>query len=262
MADFNIKKHSSPKLKNPVLLAGLPGIGNVSKLAIDFIIEKLNPELVCEVTSSSFPPAVFIDDNDIISMPKIKLYSLKRTLRQDLLLLSGDIQPANEESSYELAKKIVAMAVDLGCKNILTLGGVGRPRPPEKLHLYCAASSTEALEEFKEKAGNFKFRDCESIANILGLSGLLVGEAKEQSIAGVTMLIETFGHPAHFGLEESKRILEVLKSLFNLNIKPADLDKDIEHERKDRNAIVQAIKQRKLASMQARKTNGDVSYIG
>ncbi len=30
-----------PKLNNPILIEGLPGIGNVGKVAVDFLIEEL-----------------------------------------------------------------------------------------------------------------------------------------------------------------------------------------------------------------------------
>lgn len=253
---LNIKTHSKPSLTNPTLIAGLPGIGNVSKLAIDFIIDKLKPELVAEITSNSFPPAVFIDDNNIVDLPTIKLYALKG--KQDLLLLTGDVQPASEEASFELANKVIELAKLLGCKKVLTLGGVGRSQPPKKPKLYCAATSKEVLENFKAQT-NAKFHDCDSISNIMGLAGLLLGAAKSIGSDGVTILVDTFAHPAHFGLEESKYLLELLKELFSLNIKPKELDDDIEDEKKDKAAITQALKQRKLANIQKQK---DTSYIG
>ena len=276
---LTIKTHSKPTLTDPVLIAGLPGIGNVSKLAIDFLVDKLAPELVLEITSTSFPPAVFIDDDDVIDLPSIKLYALKRAgkqdasnsgaakqdsprPKQDLLLLTGDVQPADEQASFELAKKIASAAIELGCKQIITLGGVGRPQPPGKLKIYCAASSTEALTEFKARVKKFKLHRCDSISNIMGLAGLLIGEAKAQGISGVTLLIDTFGHPMHFGLEESKHILELLKSLFDLSVKPAELDEDIADDKKERAAVAQAMKQRKIAELRRKKSAGGVSYIG
>jgi len=281
---LTIKTHAKPALNNPVLIAGLPGIGNVSKLAVDFLVDKLAPELVLEITSTSFPPAVFIDDDDIIDLPSIKLYALKRVLKQDasklgasgqsvsrrdvpkqdILILAGDIQPADEEASFELAKKIASAAIEMGCKQIITLGGVGRPQPPGKLRLYCAASSAEALTAFKAQAKQFKIHRCESISNIMGLAGLLVGEAKAQGISGVAILIDTFGHPMHFGIEESKHILELLKSLFALDIKPAELDDDLADDKKERvAAVARATKQRKIAEIQRKKSGAmGVSYIG
>ena len=249
-----IKKHTKPDLENPTLIAGLPGIGNVSKLAIDFIIDKLNPTLVAEITSNAFPPAVFIDDNDIIDLPTIKLYSLGK----DLLILTGDVQPANEEASHELAKKIVELAKELNCKNIITMGGVGRAHLPKKPKLFCTATSKEELVRFKESCKE-EFHSCDSIANIMGLAGLIPGVGKSLGIEGIVVLVDTFAHPAHFGLEESKKLLELLKELFNLNIKPEDLDEDIEDEKKDQAAIMQAMKQRKVASMRQKEHTG---YIG
>jgi len=39
---LTFEKFSKPlKLKNPILIEGLPGIGNVGKIAIDYIIDNL-----------------------------------------------------------------------------------------------------------------------------------------------------------------------------------------------------------------------------
>ena len=40
---INKKFTGDMKLKNPILVEGLPGIGNVGKLAVDFMIDDLKP---------------------------------------------------------------------------------------------------------------------------------------------------------------------------------------------------------------------------
>lgn len=259
--ELNIKKLASVKLKEPVLITGFPGVGNVSKLALDFITDNLGAEEIYEITSDTFPPAVLITDDDEIYSPSIQLYALKRKRATDLLLATGDVQPSDEQASYQIAEKIVELAKGLGCKEVLTLGGVGRKHPVKKPRLYTAASTKEYLNKFKKRTKEFKLHSCDTIANIMGLTGLVLGGAKSIGIDAVTVLIDTFAHPKHFGIEESKQILQFLKKLFDLKINPVELDEDIEQEKKDRKAISQALKQRKLAEMQD-AGDGDVSYIG
>ena len=64
MIKFVVKEHMKkvPKMKNPVLIEGLPGIGNVGKIAIDFLIDELKPNLVYTLYSYSFPHSVYIND--------------------------------------------------------------------------------------------------------------------------------------------------------------------------------------------------------
>ena len=76
MERYLVKKISSPKLKNPILIEGLPGVGNVGKIAVDFLIDKFEPTTVCEIYSTSFPHSVFVNDNNLIEMPVVKKWSL------------------------------------------------------------------------------------------------------------------------------------------------------------------------------------------
>ena len=53
MVEFIVKTIAKkmPKMKNPILIEGLPGIGNVGKIAIDFMIDELKPTLLYKLYS-------------------------------------------------------------------------------------------------------------------------------------------------------------------------------------------------------------------
>ena len=95
------EKIKMPKLNNPLFIEGLPGIGNVGKIAVDFLIEEFKAKKVCSFFSYKFPHSVFVNEDNLIEMPKIELYYKKfNGKKRDLLLLTGDIQPIDEESCY------------------------------------------------------------------------------------------------------------------------------------------------------------------
>ena len=49
-----------PKLKNPTLIEGLPGIGNVGKIAADFIVDELKAKKDSEeIRNIIFPIELF-----------------------------------------------------------------------------------------------------------------------------------------------------------------------------------------------------------
>ncbi len=50
-----------PKLKNAIFVEGLPGMGNVGKVVMDFIIDELNARKIYEITSDTFPHTVFFN---------------------------------------------------------------------------------------------------------------------------------------------------------------------------------------------------------
>ena len=51
-----ISYYEEPVLNKPVLIEGLPGVGNVGKIAADFLAEKLEAKHFATVLSKHFPP--------------------------------------------------------------------------------------------------------------------------------------------------------------------------------------------------------------
>ena len=89
---------SIPQLHNPIFIEGLPGIGNVGKIAVDFLVEELKAVKLYSFFSHKFPHMVFVNEKNLVEMPKLEIYykQFNDKKRQDLLILSGDIQPIDE----------------------------------------------------------------------------------------------------------------------------------------------------------------------
>src|SRR3989338_7160595 len=90
-----------PHLKSPVFIEGLPGIGNVGKVAVDFLIDELKAKRLYEITSYSFPHSVFVNEDNLVELPIVEVFYRQSPGKRDLLLLVGDVQPVDEISSYE-----------------------------------------------------------------------------------------------------------------------------------------------------------------
>ncbi|RZD30482.1 MAG: hypothetical protein CXT77_04480 [uncultured DHVE6 group euryarchaeote] len=257
MERYLVKKISSPKLKNPILIEGLPGVGNVGKIAVDFLIDKFEPTPVCEIYSTSFPHSVFVNDNNLVEMPVVKIYAAKVN-NQDLLLLAGDVQPVDEEASYQFSNLIVEKIKELGCKEMITLGGIGTMSEPKNPKIYGAATSKEIKADFGKRSEGIIFNKTKADA-IVGATGLLLGIGKLNDIEGVGLIVETFGHQFHIGLKEAKALLKVLKELLNLDIDLKELDEEIVQEERERE------KGNKVLTKTVKRMSGkagDMSYIG
>ena len=50
-----------PKLQDPILIEGLPGIGNVGKIAVDFMVGELKAKRLYSFFSYRFPHSVFVN---------------------------------------------------------------------------------------------------------------------------------------------------------------------------------------------------------
>jgi len=128
---FQIKKLSNPKLKDPILIEGLPGMGNVGKIAVDFMVEDLKAKKFIEIKSNTFPNSVFVNEENLIELPKIELY-YKNTKNNSLIFLCGDIQPLEERNCYKFCEEILNMFEKFNGKEVITIGGIGLPQIPEK----------------------------------------------------------------------------------------------------------------------------------
>lgn len=244
-----------PKLKNPVLISGLPGIGNIGKLTVDFLIKELKAKHIYEVHSNEFPHSVFINEKNLVELPIINIY-LYKNKKQDLILLTGDVQPINEKSCYEFCYELLDLSKKLGVKEIITLGGMGLPKLPENPKIYCTANDKNIIKRFKKNSKiNNKLYGL--VGPIIGVSGLLLGIAKKYDIPSICLLAETLNHPAYLGIKGSKEIIKILNKQFSLNLDIKKLNKEI-------NEIEEDILQANLAKeLQQNPQKGqEVSYIG
>ena len=107
-----------PSLKDPYLIEGLPGIGNVGVNVAKALIKALGAKLVAYMISPFLPDYVVVEDG-ICRLPTYRFYAA-RGAGLDLLILTGDAQPPQEESTahYELCEEVVALALRLSLIHI------------------------------------------------------------------------------------------------------------------------------------------------
>ncbi|PIY60535.1 hypothetical protein COY95_01280 [Candidatus Woesearchaeota archaeon CG_4_10_14_0_8_um_filter_47_5] len=213
---------SLPKLNNPFLIEGLPGIGNVGKITVDFIIEELDATPLYEFFSFSLPASVFVNDSNLVDLPKIRMYykAFKNKRKRDVLILAGDVQPVDDISSYRFSEVILKIAEKFGAREIITLGGVGLSEIPDKPKVYCTGNMKSIVQRYKVQT-NLKTRLYGTIGPIIGVSGILVGLSRRMKIPAVSLLAETYGHPMFLGVKGAREIVKVLnkKCALNINIR-------------------------------------------
>jgi len=250
--EFKKEKKGLISLKNGVLLEGLPGIANVGKIAIDYIIESLKPSLIYSITSDFFPSAVFINSENLLETPKIEIYH-KKIGRKDFLFLSGNTQPINE-ASYEFCREVISLVSKLGCKTIVTTGGIGLLAPPEKPQVYCAGRDLKFVNSFRKelKISHDVFG---TVGSISGVAGLLVGLSDPKKINGVVLLVETLAHPLYVGMEGANELLKTIEKKFGLGINLKGYSKEMKE-------LSKSIQKLDLAEHIDAETKDSVNYIG
>ena len=113
---------STPKLRNPIMICGLPDSGNVAKLVIEELVKQLKAEKFAEIYSSSLPPRVRMLEDGTVDVMKHSMFFWKDGNGKEVILYTGDAQPSNPEAAYALADKALEIGQTLGADIVLTVG--------------------------------------------------------------------------------------------------------------------------------------------
>ena len=221
---WKIKRVSKKKYNKPILIEGLPGIGNVGKIAADLLLQEMKTTLDAEFFSYSLPNSVFIQEDNLVELPKIEMKHFKHK-KQDFLFLVGDYQPTEEVPSYEFSDEVINYVSKFGCKEIITLGGIGLQEVPKKPKVYCTANDKEFLKELANLGVNSNIYG--KVGPIMGVSGLLLGLGKKKNIKAGALLAETLAHPMYLGLKGARELLKTLDKKYDFGISMKDLNKEI-----------------------------------
>jgi len=219
-----------PTLNNPIFIEGLPGIGNVGRIAVDFMIEELKAVKLYSFFSHKFPHSVFVNEDNLVDMPRLEIYYKKfnsKSKKNDLILLTGDIQPIDEESSYNFCEEILELVKLHKCKEMVTIGGIGLQQIPEAPKVYCAGNSASLYKSFVRNGTGVEKTIFGVVGPIIGVSGVLLGLGKKKGIFGVALLAETFGHPMYLGMKGGQEVLSILEKRYHLGINLKKLNKEI-----------------------------------
>ena len=247
-----------PKLNKPILIEGLPGIGNVGKVAVDFIIEELKAKKLFSLFSHTLPHSVFVNEKNLVELPTIEIYYKQRKGKNDLLFLTGDVQPIDEKSSYDFCDKVLEILKRMGGQEIITTGGIGLQEVPEHPKIFVTGNDQKTIEKYA-KGVKLEKKIHGVVGPIIGVTGLLLGLGKRENIKGVALLAETFGHPMYLGVKGAKEMLNILNKKLGLNINLNKLTQEINKLERE---TIKRTKELSSVTKQIGKKKTETSYIG
>lgn len=221
MDDIVIVFKERPKLRDPIFVEGLPGVGNVGKLAAEHLVDQLKAVKFAEIYSKYFPPQVLVNDSGTIRLVSNDLYYVLRPeARSDLIIMTGDYQGLTPEGQYELSDRTLRLLKELGVRRIFTLGGYGLGRMIEKPRVLGAATDPELVEEMKKYGVTFS--KGEPGSGIVGASGLLLGLGNMYGMRSVCLMGETSGY--FVDPKGAQAVLEVLAKILGVKIDFTELE--------------------------------------
>ena len=247
------------KMKNPVLIEGLPGIGLVGKIAAEFLIKEKKAERIATIYSPHFPHQVVMQKNGVIRMLKMKVFHSKANGR-DMVILVGDIQAVSSEAQYEVTGRILDYFKSLGGREIITLGGYGTGKAPIEPKVYGAATHKKIIAKY-EKAG-IEFG--KTRGGIIGAAGLLLGLGRLRKMYGICIMGET--HGGYVDPKSAQATLVCLGKALGVKIDVSELANKVEAgEKFIKKMESEAGKQAQIAGETSGGASGgmprDLSYI-
>ncbi|MBI5065497.1 PAC2 family protein [Candidatus Woesearchaeota archaeon] len=256
MWTVDYEKNAPKQLNKPILIEGLPGIGHVGKVAIDYIIDELKAKKLATFFSYTMPNSVFINEKNIVELPTIEMY-YKKMKKQDLLLLAGDIQPLDEQSCYSFTDAVLDLFQKFSGSEVITTGGIGLSQVPKEPKIFCTGTNKEIIEKYSRNS-NVKTQLHGLIGPIVGVSGTLLGVSGRRKIPAATLLVETLQHPLYLGVKEARELVKFLNERLKLGLDLKNLDKEIKQIEKE---VMK--KSQEFAKLQETKKQSETkSYIG
>ncbi len=240
---MGIKLYKKPKLENPVMFVGWPGIGNIGIIAVSALKDQLKAETLGEIESWDFfyPRKVYIQDGllERLEFPSNQFY-YKRLGQKDLLFFIGEEQPAvggrmyaSGEKAYRMANFVIDVAIQFGCKRVYTSGAcVSLSHHQLKPRVIAVVSSKPLIQEIKEYSNTILMSEMgergEGEGTITGLNGLLLAVAKKRGLESLCLMGEipdwlsgaSFPYP-----KASRSVLEVFSDILKVEIDFGFLDK-------------------------------------
>jgi len=220
--DMGIIFLKKPRLKNPVMICGWPGIGNIGFIAVKTLKKSVGAEKFAEIEGCDFfyPRKIRISEGvlDDIEFPTSTFYFKKRE-HGDLIIFIGEEQPRGQKMSYQLGKHVLDIAIRYRCKRIFTSGAaVTLIHHQMKPRVWAVPNRSHLIPEIMRHENTIFMSDIEGHPDqgqISGLNGLLIGMAGERGIEALCLMGEFPLYLAHETSypKGSQSVLEVLSAM-------------------------------------------------
>lgn len=217
----DVQLYENPVLTKPVLIEGLPGIGFVANISALHLIHALKAKLFGEIRSSSFQDFAITSEEGKVRFPINELYYHKgKGGERDLIILYGNTQALTTVGQYELCGRVLDVASEVGCRYVITLGGLRREEKVKTPKLYCAATDHESLGDALGIGARVLG------GQIFGVAGLLVGLSRLRGMKGFCLLAETPG--LHPDAAAAREVLNAICKMLGLRVDLSQLDMAVE----------------------------------
>jgi uncharacterized protein (TIGR00162 family) len=209
-----------PKLNDPILVEGLPGIGFVANITALHLIKELKARRFVQIFSSSFQDFAVTTEQGGTLSPINELYYNKRgDDKRDLIIWYGNTQALTTAGQYELCGKVLELAREFGCRFIISVGGFKKDEVQSIPAIYSTATDLDTMQEAFDLGAKVM------VGHVFGIAGLSIGMAKIMDMKGFSLLVDTPGMDPD--MNAAKHALETLGKYLNLTVDLSKLEDSV-----------------------------------
>ncbi|MCX8175038.1 MAG: PAC2 family protein [Candidatus Micrarchaeota archaeon] len=203
---------SKPKLKNPVLVEGFPGLGLVGTISASYLVEKLKMEPLGYITGEQFPPLAAVHNHRPL-YPARMYYSKKHNL---IVFISEFVVPIGAVN--ELADKIYEFARKSKVRRIISLGGITIKGEQDTVY---SIASLPSLSAELERIPTVKMI---KEGATTGVTGVLLARGAVENYPIISLLAES--QEGYMDPKAAAMVLEVLSRLLKISIDTTALENE------------------------------------
>lgn len=200
-----IKIISKPLSDTPKsVLMGFPGSGLVGSIALQYMVDQMEFELIGNMTSKYFPPLVMMNKG-VINVP-VRFYQ-----KEEIAVVVGDI-PVHPMICYEIANGLMSWLNQFKLREVVAIAGIVTNELEKRV--FGVATELEHLSRIQDHTIVLP------MGTISGIAGSILTECKVRGIPAVGLLGETINAPDP---RSSAATIDVLNKMFNINLDIAPL---------------------------------------
>lgn len=222
--DYRLKK---PRPKDPVLIVGLAGGGNVGYKAAMHLKKELKAKKFADIYSMYFYGIEGVEGVAELFKDEISYYNGPK---QDLFIVTGLYKTFTPESSWKFAKKLLGFCKEYGIKKVFALGEFQIADLAKEPKVYCQVTDKQLLEKYGVEAHPQE-------TQTPGVEALLIGLGKREGMeglyfagesCGVVIVQDNFGSKYYLDSRSAAPLLKKLSDILDVKLDLTDLNKDAE----------------------------------
>ena len=233
---MEIKLFDQPRLENPVMIIGWPGIGNIGIIVVKTLKNALQAKDLGEIESWDFfyPKRVSIRDGLLVDLEfPGNTFFYQRLEKGDVIFFIGEEQPsegggmyARGEKAFRMANLVLDVAQTFGCRRIYTSGACVSLSHHQMKPRVCAIIGSETMRDEVGRYPNTAFMSelwgrGEGEGTITGLNGLMLAVAMKRGMESLCLMGEIPDWLSGAALpypKASRSVLEVFQEILGVPI--------------------------------------------